>query len=809
MMNTTISIFKNAKTASNPYNRSIGYFLDRIKNGSPATNLVLEYRKTMDSEVKKKLPGACISGKFSHRAKDKLIEYSQFACLDFDKFGSLTDAEAIKANISNDPCCFSAFISPSGLGVKAIFRTAPDSSKYESYYRAMCKKYSDVHLDSKTKDISRLCFESYDPDIYINENAKEWSEVEEEELSNIGYVQNTITVPLRSEQRIIEKLQVWFDKKYSMSSGNRNNSLFVFASALNTFGINQMSAESYLIRYAEKGFNSDEINNIIRSAYKNVSDFNTRVFEDAETRIKIEKGINCGKKAAEIKAELTAQNNPVVQDDNVFNNAVSKIKNDEESTTFWKFSDAGAISLVPHKYEKYLRDNSFFKYYPGEKSEAFIFVYKDSNLIEETSNDRIKDFVLTDLKNRDDIGYAPYDFMALNTKFFKSDFLSLLSPVDINLKKDTATTCYLYYQNCVVEVTADSCKTIEYIDMDSYVWKSNVISRYYRPFDHHGNEFRSFIWYISGQDKHSYNCFKSAIGYLLHTYKTNADNKAIILNDEMISDNPNGRSGKGLFFNGIKQLKKLVSINGKNFDSQGQFAFQTVSTDTQVLVFDDVRRNFPFEDLFSIITEGLTIEYKGQGAVKLPVEKSPKIVITTNYTIKGEGGSFDARKHELELSSYFNKDHTPKKQFGHLLFDDWSEDEWSRFDNFMIQCVQFYMKNGLITQHHKNLEVRKLMNEISPEFYQWCEEGNLTTDYRWGNSELFSKFTDENPDFKKTSQRTIKKWLKMYCEFKGLIYSDGVFNNQRYFYIYKNGSEKTQSQFDSDEQMSEDANLPF
>ena len=174
------------------------------------------------------------------------------------------------------------------------------------------------------------------------------------------------------------------------------------------------------------------------------------------------------------------------------------------------------------------------------------------------------------------------------------------------------------------------------------------IERDFKIFDHHKCVFRSFIWYISGQNKDAYNSFKSAIGYLLHSYKTQADNKAIILNDEIITDEPNGRSGKGVFFNGIKQLKKLVALNGKKIDLNSQFAFQTVKADCQVLVFDDVKRNFPFEDLVSIITEGLEIEYKGQGAIKLPVTKSPKIVITTNYTIKGEGGSFDARKFELE-----------------------------------------------------------------------------------------------------------------------------------------------------------------
>jgi hypothetical protein len=89
------------------------------------------------------------------------------------------------------------------------------------------------------------------------------------------------------------------------------------------------------------------------------------------------------------------------------------------------------------------------------------------------------------------------------------------------------------------------------------------------------------------------------------------------------------------------------------------FPIRLYLSDCQVLAFDDVRKNFNFESLFSIITEGLTIEYKGRDAIKLPVKDSPKVLISTNYTIKADGGSFKRRMFEVELSSYFGTHHTP------------------------------------------------------------------------------------------------------------------------------------------------------
>ena len=68
-------------------------------------------------------------------------------------------------------------------------------------------------------------------------------------------------------------------------------------------------------------------------------------------------------------------------------------------------------------------------------------------------------------------------------------------------------------------------------------------------------------------------------------------------------------------------------IDGKQFDFNKNFAYQTLNADTQVLVFDDVEKSFNFESLFSIITEGITIEKKNKDAIKIPVSRSPKICL--------------------------------------------------------------------------------------------------------------------------------------------------------------------------------------
>ena len=152
---------------------------------------------------------------------------------------------------------------------------------------------------------------------------------------------------------------------------------------------------------------------------------------------------------------------------------ISTIKTDSDSDVFWTFTNSGSLKLIPHKYDKYLASNNFLKYYPESSSDTFIFVRKDKNLIETTTKDKIKDFVLNDLRTREGIGFAPFDHMATNTKYFTNEFLNMLQAIDIEIKRDTKDQCFLYFRNCVVEIGKDYTKQIEYIDIDKYVWRKN------------------------------------------------------------------------------------------------------------------------------------------------------------------------------------------------------------------------------------------------------------------------------------------------------------------------------------------------
>ena len=124
--------------------------------------------------LKKQLPGVMWSGTFSQRANDKLIKYSGLLCADLDSLGE--KLAEVRANLMASPYVVAIFLSPSGDGLKVIFRVPADAEKHLASFRVVerhIRELTGIQIDEACKDVARLCFVSYDPDIYYNPNATE------------------------------------------------------------------------------------------------------------------------------------------------------------------------------------------------------------------------------------------------------------------------------------------------------------------------------------------------------------------------------------------------------------------------------------------------------------------------------------------------------------------------------------------------------------------------------------------------------------------------------------------------------------
>jgi len=770
-----VTLFPSFGETTAAYHKDVINALDRIKKGK-SKDLVEKIRAETDPDaikaLKLGLPCVLFSGTFSKRNIMGLVQHSGLICLDLDKFPDQKTLQTWLDTVISLEFCFAAWVSPSGKGVKFLFKIPAEPTNHKGYFYAIKDFLKCPYFDTGANDVSRICFESYDPNIYINQEATVWTEKIEENRKQIESNQPYVAIfPLRDENKTVNIILAWWTNKFGLPQGKKNDHFFILAAAFNDYGVDENEALANCVSLGDFG-KQDEITRVVKSAYKAVDKFGLKQFEDRASKSRISRMVQSGKPKDEILPEFPLHTAGEIEA------AIAEMEKMASITEFWKYNKQRKIILINHRFKQFLEQNNFFKLYP-EGSKNFVFVKVVDNFIEDTTTDLIKDFVLGYLYTGE-FGLDPYDYMTSKTSIFKEDFLSLINTTTVSFKEDTAETAYLYYQNHAICVTDGEIEIIPYSTLGGYVWRKHIIARDYLKIDSTDCMFERFMRKIAGGEDGSYDSLRSVLGYLLHSYKNGKNNKAIILNDEVISDNPNGGSGKGIFCNAIGQMKRVATIDGKSFDHTKNFAYQTVQASTQVLVFDDVKRNFNFESLFSLVTEGITLEKKNKDAVKLPVNKSPKVVITTNYTIGGVGGSHERRKFEAELSSYFGSHHTPFDEFGQMLFDDWDIEEWSRFDNYMIECLQLFLEKGLISCAFKSLEVKKFQKETSIDFHEWVFDAGLPENTRFNPTPFYDQFVTEYPDERKFSQKRFSQWLDAYAKFKGGTTLRGSSNGSRW-----------------------------
>jgi hypothetical protein len=766
-----VSIFKDLfKSSDVPYIYSLDKTLDRIKVGKSKElieKIRLAQTKDERNELKKKLPSILFAGEFSERSKKGLIKHSGFMIIDFDKFENMDLLWAHYRLLKENPHIYTLFISPSGDGIKGLVKipqcNAKDHSRYFSQFQ---KEFEYEYFDMSNSDVSRVCFESYDPDIYINKEATIYAP----ELIDEGYSisEKVPLMPISDEGKIIEKIMK-FNWTKSFVDGQKQNFIFDIAGAFCEYGIHYNTAENYLMHHYIQGQCKDEKSKIItiKSAYKK-RQFGSKYFEDYQ-------------KVERIKAESNKGYEFINKKYSIDEETFEEIKETIEHDNFWFYEESkdgkSKLKVDPLKYKNFLERNGFKKYFPNEAVKANL-VRVLSNKVTITSTDLIKDFVLNFLMESSNLDV--WSYCANYQTLFSEAFLTMLDTIELRMLSDEKDKCYIAYENGIVEITQNNVRLIDFIDIDYYVWESHILKRPFIKNKSIKNDYQLFISNVSNKAPFALEC---SIGYLLSTYKNKMNNKATILNDEVISENPEGGTGKGLFVQGLTKIRRVAILDGKSFDDKKSFPYQTVNPETQILVFDDVKKNFDFESKFSLVTEGLTLERKNKDAIKLTVEESPKLVLSTNYAIRGEGNSHDRRRHELEFAQYYNGQLTPYDEFKRQLFDDWAQEDWIAFDNYIVYCVQLFLNNGLVKQDAKNIKTRKFIAETAMEFMDWAQE-NIKINTRIDKVVSFESFTTEYPDFKKfLTRKKFNIWCQKYSNFIGLKYDEGNTQGKRWYSI--------------------------
>jgi hypothetical protein len=165
-----VTIFKNVYEKENPHHITLKTALRRIQEGRSSSTIAKI--RNGDKNKKLSLPVVLFSGEFSKRSDEALFEHSGHIVLDFDH----VEIDTVKTALSTDDYISACWVSPSGDGIKALVQiTNPE--RHRDHFRALIKyfqKQYGLELDESGINESRACFESYDPEIVIKDNARKF-----------------------------------------------------------------------------------------------------------------------------------------------------------------------------------------------------------------------------------------------------------------------------------------------------------------------------------------------------------------------------------------------------------------------------------------------------------------------------------------------------------------------------------------------------------------------------------------------------------------------------------------------------------
>lgn len=440
---------------------------------------------------------------------------------------------------------------------------------------------------------------------------------------------------------------------------------------------------------------------------------------------------------------------------------------ENNSIIYWDKGQRGKITINKVKLISFFESKGFMKFKKDKLS--YQLVQCIDNVIQPVHSHILTETVRDDLKSRK--VYEVYKAYLDSNHNMKILIDSLMS-FDGCFHKDNSEESFFYFKNGAIQVSKDDIKLIPFSDLDCSIWYKSIIQKnFYPKIKPEKSDFETFIFNVCGGDKKRKDSLESIIGYLLSDYKDSANAKAIIFLDAKIDINgeANGGSGKSLVGKAISKLRNFTQIPGKNLDTKSKFLFQQVEETTSVLFYDDVRTDFNFEDLYSVITGDMTVEQKNKQAFNIPFEKSPKILVSSNFVVKGTSGDSDERRLvEFEFSGYYNLNRTPLSEFKKRFFDDWNtEEEWNSFYFYMLQCAKVYLNFNLIFPESINLKNNKLACYTSNEFLEFSE--GFKTNYKYDKSTLFMDFHSKfSPNRDIVKKHTFKKWLDYYARNKGL-----------------------------------------
>jgi hypothetical protein len=299
-METKVTIFKDINDTSQPQYKDVSSVLKAIQSGvykDKIESIRTEKDKALQNKLKQGLVSILFSSSkqegvesgrnktISFRTDRGVVKHSGLICVDLDKFEDHETMLFTKDTLTLDKYVYSVFISPSGEGLKILVKIPNEIENHRAYFYGLKDHFNSSYFDDSCVNESRVCYISYDPDIYINEDSLVFKK-KKEQPKPIAEIPKTRVEVRVDDDVVIKGLLKWWNERYGLVANGRNRNTYILAMAFNEFGISELVAKSILSQFEDNSgsdpFTAKEINMIVESAYSKTHLFATKSFTNEE-----------------------------------------------------------------------------------------------------------------------------------------------------------------------------------------------------------------------------------------------------------------------------------------------------------------------------------------------------------------------------------------------------------------------------------------------------------------------------------------------------------------------------------------------
>lgn len=229
------------------------------------------------------------------------------------------------------------------------------------------------------------------------------------------------------------------------------------------------------------------------------------------------------------------------------------------------------------------------------------------------------------------------------------------------------------------------------------------------------------------------------LGYMTSEYKNPAKPWLTFLQDLKISDigQSSGRSGKSLLSIAMGKTRASFYIGGRRKDitEKTEFIYDGYTKFHNIIEVDDLYEFADFNFFYTQVTGKREVNSKHISKQILDYDESGKMLVSSNFELQNTDNSTIARLLNAAVSDYYHEKtkyndyretRSPFTKYGRMLFDEFTEEEWNKFYNFMAYCIQLQMRFFKIQPPMGNLEKRQLRRLMirgvskDEEFFKWA-----------------------------------------------------------------------------------------